>query len=131
MRAAAVTWTTINGSNRPICKDECRKGSARRMQKLIIQDIAKMNDDWYAVCFHGPERSQHAMNAFLARQPKEYAYWDENGLHGKGAWIVRLDFFQRLTARFENGERAMVIAQRVAALKQINLLATRRRTKRR
>jgi hypothetical protein len=25
MRAAAVTWTTINGSNRPICKDECRK----------------------------------------------------------------------------------------------------------
>jgi len=70
------------------------------MQKLIIHDIAKMNDDWYAVCFHGPERSHHAMNVFLARQPKEYAYWDENGLHGKGAWIVRLDFFKRLTARF-------------------------------
>jgi hypothetical protein len=45
------------------------------MQKLIIQDIAKMNDDWYAMCFHGPERSQRAMNVFLARQPKEYAYW--------------------------------------------------------
>jgi hypothetical protein len=101
------------------------------MQKLIIHDIAKMNDNWYAVCFHGPKRSYHAMTVFLARQPKEYAYWDESRLYGKGAWIVRLDFFKRLTARFENGERALVIAERDAALKQINLLATRRRTKRR
>jgi hypothetical protein len=101
------------------------------MQKLIIQDIAKMNNDWYAVCFYGPERLQHAMDVFLARQSKEYAYWDDNELHGKGAWIVRLDFFKRLTARFENLERAIVIAQRVAALKQINMLATRRHTKRR
>ena len=101
------------------------------MQKVIIQDIAKMSDDWYAVYFCGPERSQYAMNVFLARQPKEYAYWDENGLHGKGAWIIRLDFFRRLTARFENVERAIVIAERVAALKQINMLATQRRTKRR
>jgi hypothetical protein len=44
------------------------------MQKLIIQDIAKMNDDWYAVCFHEPKRPHHAMTIFLARQPKEYAY---------------------------------------------------------
>lgn len=101
------------------------------MQKLIIHDIAKINDDWYAVCFHGHERLYHAMNVFLARQPKEYAYWDENGLHGKGGWIIRLDFFKRLIARFENGERALVIAERGAALQQINLLATRRRTKRR
>jgi hypothetical protein len=101
------------------------------MQKLIIQDIAKMNDDWYAMCFHGPERSQYAMNVFLARQPKEYVYWDENGLHGKGAWIIHLNFFRRLTARFENLERALVIAERVAALQQINLLAMRRHTKRR
>ena len=50
---------------------------------------------------------------------------------GKGAWIVHLDFFKRLTTRFENLERAIVIAERVAALKQINMLATRRRTKRR
>jgi len=131
MRAVAVTWTTINGSNRPICKDECHKGNARHMQKLIIQDIAKMNDDWHAICFYGPKRSYHAMNVFLARQPKEDTYWDEHGLHGKGAWIVRLDFFKRLTAHFENGERALVIAERAAALHQINLLATRRRTKRR
>lgn len=101
------------------------------MQKLIIQDIAKIHDDWYAVCFHGPERSQHAMNSFLVRQPKESVYWDEKGLRGKGAWIMHLDFFKRLTARFENLERALVIAQRVAALQQINLLATRRYTKRR
>jgi hypothetical protein len=101
------------------------------MQKLIIHDIAKICDDWYALCFHGTERSQHTMNVFLARQPKEYAYWDGNGLHGKGAWIVRLDFFKRVTARFENGERALVIAERDAALKQINLLATRRGTKQR
>ena len=90
-----------------------------------------MSDDWYAVYFSGPERSQYAMNVFLARQPKEYAYWDENGLHGKGAWIIRLDFFRRLTAHFENVERAIVIAERAAALKQINMLATQRRTKRR
>lgn len=101
------------------------------MQKLIIQDIAKQNDNWYAISFYGPERSQHAMNVFLVRQPKEYLYWDENGLHGKGAWIIHLDFFKRLTARFENVERAIVIAERVAALKQINLLATQRHTKRR
>lgn len=101
------------------------------MQKLIIQDIAKTNDDWYAVCFHGPERSYHTITVFLARQPKESVYWDEHGLHGKGAWIIRLDVFKRLTARFENGERALVIAERDAALQQINLLATRRRTKRR
>jgi len=100
------------------------------MQKLIIQDIAKINDEWYAVCFHGPERSQHAMNISLVRQPKESVYWDENGLHSKGAWIIHLDFFRRLTARFENVERALVIAERVAALKQINILATRRQTKR-
>lgn len=100
------------------------------MQKLIIHDIARMNDDWYALCFHGPERSRHTMNVFLARQPKECAYWDGNGLHGKGAWIVRLDVFKRLTARFENGERALVIAERDAALQQINLLATRRHRKR-
>ena len=71
------------------------------------------------------------MNVFLAREPKEYTYWDENGLHGKGTWIIRLDFLKRLTARFENVERAIVIAERVAALKQINMLATRRHTKRR
>jgi hypothetical protein len=91
------------------------------MQKLIIHDIAKMNDDWYAVCFHRPERSYRTMNAFLARQPKEYAYWDEHGLHSKSAWIIHLDLFKRLTARFENGERALVIAERVEALQQINL----------
>lgn len=96
------------------------------MQKVIIQDIAKMSDDWYAMRFYGPERPQYAMTVFLARQPKESAYWDENGLHGKGAWIIRLDFFRRLTARFENLERALVIAERVAALKQINKLARRR-----
>lgn len=60
------------------------------MQKLIIQEIARLNGDWYAVCFHGPKQIQHAMNAFLARQPKEYVYWDENGLDSKGAWIVHL-----------------------------------------
>jgi len=98
----------------------------KSMQKVIIHDIAKMSDNWYAVCFCGPERSQYAMNAFLARQPKESAYWDENGLHGRGAWIIHLDFFRRLTARFENMERAIVIAERVAALKQINKLARRR-----
>ena len=85
-----------------------------------------MSDHWYAVSFCGLERSQYAMNVFLAQQPKESAYWDENGLHGKGAWIIHLDFFRRLTARFENLERAIIIAERVAALKQINKLARRR-----
>jgi len=93
------------------------------MQKLIIQDIAQINPDWYAIRFGGPERPLSAMNSFLARQTKKNAYWDETGLHGKGAWILRLDVFKRLTSHFENTERALVIAERVAALKQINMLA--------
>ncbi len=101
------------------------------MHKLIIQEIAKMNDTWYAMRFHGPEQSQHTMTVFLTRQPKGDAYWDEEGLHGKGAWIIRLDVFKRLTTHFENVERAIVSAERVAALQLINLLATRRHTKQR
>ena len=66
------------------------------MQKLIIQDIAQINADWYAIRFSGPERLQHTMNVFLAQQTKENAYWDETGLHGKGAWIICLDLFKRL-----------------------------------
>ena len=101
------------------------------MHKLVIQEIAKMNDTWYAMRFHGPERSQRITNTFLARQPREDAYWDEKGLYGKGAWIIRLDVLKRLIPRFENVERAIVSAERGAALQQINLLATRRPTKRR
>ncbi len=102
-----------------------------RISALGVQEIAKMNDIWYAMRFYGPERSQQTMNAFLIRQPKGDAYWDEKGLHSKGAWIIRLDILKRLTTHFENVERAIVSAERVAALQQINLLATRRHTKQR
>lgn len=96
------------------------------MQKLIIQDIVKINDYWYAVYFTGPQRPLDVMHAYLRQQKKDNAYWDENALHGKGAWIVRLDFFKRLTTRFANLERAIVVAERVAALKEINMLARRK-----
>jgi hypothetical protein len=96
------------------------------MQKLIIQDIAQINAQWYAIRFDGLERRLHAMTVFLAQQTNANAYWDETGLYGKGAWIVRLDLLKRLTTRFENIERAIIIAERVAALKQINMLARRR-----
>ncbi len=96
------------------------------MRKLIIKDITKINSYWYAVRFSGMDDAYTAMNVYLAQQQKDHVYWDVNAFHGKGAWMVRLDFFKRLTARFENLERALVLAEREEALQKINTLAKRR-----
>jgi len=89
------------------------------MQKMIIQDIVQVNTSTYAIRFSGPEKPLNAMNNFLQRQSRDKAYWDDNGK----AWIIRLDFLRCLSAHFENIERALVIADRAAALKKMRMLA--------
>lgn len=96
------------------------------MQKLIIQDITQINPHTYAIRFSGTESSFDAMDAYLARQDEKNAYWDDNAFHGNGGWIVRLLFLRRLSKHFENVERAIVVAERMAALKQINMLVRRK-----
>jgi hypothetical protein len=93
------------------------------MQKLIIQDINKINANTYAIRLSGSEPSLTAMDSYLTRQSKDKAYWDENAFHGNGGWIIHLDFLRRISKHFENVERAVVIAERMDALKKINMLA--------
>lgn len=96
------------------------------MSKLIIQDSMQINVNTYAIRFSGIKSSFDAMDAYLTRQNKKQAYWDENAFYGNGGWVMPLDFLRRLSRHFENVERAIVVAERMAALKQINMLARRK-----
>jgi hypothetical protein len=96
------------------------------MHKLIIQDITQINTTTYAIRFSGTKSSLNIMDAYLTRQDKTSAYWDESAFHGNGGWIVRLLFLKRLSKHFENVERAIVVAERRAALQQINTLVRRK-----
>ena len=95
------------------------------MHKLIIQDIIQINATTYAIRFSGMKSSLDVMDAYLTRQNKKSTYWDERVFHGNGGWVMRLDFLKRISGHFENVERAIVIAERKAALKQINMVARR------
>ena len=89
------------------------------MQKLIIQDIKQLNPHWYVVRFSGDDRLFDAMKQYLGQQKTYNAYYDASQFDGKGGWVVRLDFFKRLSSRFANLERGLVIADRNAAQKVI------------
>lgn len=92
------------------------------MQKLIIQDIVQLNAYTYGICFHGAKKPFHAMNGFLRRQSRNKVYWSSTVFDEKGGWIIRLDFLRRISAHFENTERALVIADRAIALKKMRML---------
>jgi hypothetical protein len=90
------------------------------MQKLIITDIAKHNDTWYSLHFRGDIVSLSSLNAILARQGEDNAYQDGN------AWMINIALLRKLSHRFANLERALVVADRVEATKKINKLVSRR-----
>lgn len=96
------------------------------MHKLIIQDILQINANTYAIRFSGAESSLNIMDAYLTRQSKKSVYWDEQVFHGNGGWVMRLTFLRHIGKHFENTERAIVVAERMAALKKINMLARRK-----
>jgi len=96
------------------------------MQKLVIQDITQINASTHAIRFGGTKETVTVMDRYLTKQTKQDVYWDESTFHGNGGWIIQLDFLRRISKHFANAERAIVIAERMAAVKQINMLARRR-----
>lgn len=94
------------------------------MQKLIIQDIIQLNAYTYIICFSGTEKRLNEMNVFLRRQSRNKAYYDSTMFDDTGGWIMKLDLLRRISAHFENAERALVIADRKAALKKMKGIRT-------